>query len=368
MRKSLLMLLLLATPVQSVWAAGCYIQIGNDSVPNGIITTDLNITTVPQTPLPNSSDLMVTTKNSTLTYWVHQNGGVPAGDAATVRLSPTGTTFTVDSSNKKGWLVDPSIPGLYFTLAANLPKPPQGPYNAWDKTTIYLSTDTSINEATASGWGCSNSSDEKKENGTVAFTLSFYTTSAFNPANASGKKLFATRQQVGVLQNETGMGGEMDVFIYGPVTIATVGCGAFKAENETVNLGETKLEYLRNYPNNTFNETQFNIKLENCYAQPKLVINLSSNQVKNNMLVNTQGTAGGVGIAIKYIMSQIEGQTTNMSFDLTQPLTVESKYLNYDSGNGNGMLKLNASLGVIDKSKLSAGTVYIPAVLTLTHP
>jgi hypothetical protein len=127
MRELWMILLLLTTSIQSVWAAGCYIEIGTSSSSNGTTTSDLNIPTTVQAPLANTSSVVKTSANSAITYWDHSNGSVNAGEAATVRFSPAGTTFTVDSSNKKGWLVDSSIPGLYFTLEANLPKPPQGP-------------------------------------------------------------------------------------------------------------------------------------------------------------------------------------------------------------------------------------------------
>ena len=370
MRELWMILLLLTTPIQSVWAAGCYIKIGTGSSSDGITTSDLNIPATVQAPLANTSSVVQTSANSTITYWVQGNDSVNAGDAATVRFSPAGTTFTVDSSNKKGWLVDSSIPGLYFTLEANLPKPPQGPYSAWNKTTISLSTDTSINQAYASGWGCSDLSDKKMENGTVSFTLNFYTTSAFDPAKASGKKFFTSRQQVGVLQNLTGKGGELDVYISGPLTIATVGCAAFIVDTQTVNLGDINYSILKRVPYPPYNDTPFNIKLENCYATSDLVLNFSNNQTKainsyTSTLVNTQGTSRGVGVALQYLTDQ-GGSDVAFNIDVTQPSTVPAKYLNYY--NGNGLLRLKAQLYVNDVDALAPGTLYIPTIITISLP
>lgn len=369
MRELWMILLLLTTSIQSVWAAGCYIEIGTGSSSNGTTTSDLNIPTTVQAPLANTSSVVKTSANSTITYWTDSNGSVNAGEAATVRFSPAGTTFTVDSSNKKGWLVDSSIPGLYFTLEANLPKPPQGPFTAWDKTTINLSTDTNINQALASGWGCSNG-ETKRESATISFTLNFYTTSAFDPAKASGKKFFTSRQQVGVLQNLTGKGGELDVYISGPLTIATVGCAAFIVDTQTVNLGEINYSLLKLAPYPPYNNTPFNIKLENCYSTPDLVLNFSNNQTKainsyTSTLVNTQGTSRGVGVALQYLTDQ-GGSDVAFNIDVTKPSTVPAKYLNYY--NGNGLLRLNAQLYVNDVDALAPGTLYIPAIITLTLP
>ncbi|MEB1141842.1 fimbrial protein [Citrobacter freundii] len=368
-QKILLLLSLLLATTQSAWA-GCYIELGNSSSSSGLTTTDLNITAVAQTPLPNSTDIMKTSGNSTFTYWVDADGKGNAGDAGSLTFTPAGTTFTVDSGNKKGWLADASIPGLYFTLEAVLPKPPQGPFNSWNKTTIYLSNDANLNKATASGWGCSSTNEMKMENATVTFNLSFYTTSAFDPAKASGKKLFSSRQQVGVLQNKTDMGGEIDVYINGPLTIATIGCAAFQVDTETVNLGEINISELKRNPDPAYNNTPFNIKLENCYTTPDLVLNFSGNQTKRidsytTTLVNTQGTSKGVGVALQYLTSQ--GSTDiGFNLDVTQPSTVPATFLNY--ANGNGTLRMRAQLYVNDVNALAPGTLFIPAVMTITHP
>lgn len=367
-QKKLLLLSLLLATTQSVWAS-CYVELGNGGSPDGLTTTDLNITAVAQTPLPNSSDIMKTSGSGAITYWVTSDSKGNAGEAGSVTFTPAGTTFTVDGGNKKGWLADASIPGLYFTLEAALPKPPQGPFTTWNKTTIYLSNDGNLNGATANGWGCSGGS-RKMENATVTFNLSFYTTSAFDPAKASGKKLFTSRQQVGVLQNKTGKGGEIDVYINGPLTIATIGCAAFVIDNQTVNLGEINLSELKRFPDPPYNNTPFNIKMENCYTTPDLVLSFPSNQTKRidsytTTLVNTLGTSKGVGIALQYLTSQ--GSTDiGFNLDVTQPSTVPAKFLNYASGNGT--LRMRAQLYVNDVNALAPGTLFIPTVMTITHP
>lgn len=368
-QQNLLLLSLLLATTQSVWAA-CYVELGNSSSSSGVTAADLNLTTTPQKPLPNESDLMATVRNSTITYWVDADGKGNAGDSGSLTFTPAGTTFTADSGNKKGWLADASIPGLYFTLEAALPKPPQGPFTAWNTTTIYLSNDADVNKATASGWGCSSFDEKKMENATVTFNLSFYTTSAFDPAKASGKKLFTSRQQVGVLQNKTGMGGEIDVYINGPLTIATVGCAAFVVDTQTVNLGDINYSILKRVPYPPYNDTPFNIKLENCYATSDLVLNFSNNQTKainsyTSTLVNTQGTSRGVGVALQYLTDQ-GGSDVAFNIDVTQPSTVPAKYLNYY--NGNGLLRLKAQLYVNDVDALAPGTLYIPTIITISLP
>lgn len=114
-QQNLLLLSLLLATTQSVWAA-CYVELGNSSSSSGVTAADLNLTTTPQKPLPNESDLMATVRNSTITYWVDADGKGNAGDSGSLTFTPAGTTFTADSGNKKGWLADASIPGLYFTL------------------------------------------------------------------------------------------------------------------------------------------------------------------------------------------------------------------------------------------------------------
>lgn len=362
-RNTFIMLMLLIAPLRAVWAAGCTFMIGNTSDQNATVNADIGIAASGQSYLPNTADVLVKTNNTGISYW-GKNENKQSSKVIFTRVD--NTTFPMDPNNNKGALVDKSIPGLYFTLAANL-TPPAGYWTGWEKMPIYMSNDSSVNQTDPQFiWGCANNSSAQwLMNATATFTLTFYTTAEFDPAQAAGKQVFATRQKVGEVANSTGAGGQIDVYLTGPVTITTAGCGAFKAD-EVVNLGEAKLDDLYASPQLVFNETRFSIKLQNCYGKPNLVVNLSSNQVKNNMLVNTNGSAKGVGVGLSYILTT-GGTDYLFDLDLTKAVTFEPRYLNYDSSS-NGTLNLSAHLGVIDKNALSGGTVNIPAVITLTHP
>lgn len=362
-RNTLIMLMLLIAPLRAVWAAGCTFMIGNTSDQNATINAEINIAASGQSYSPNTADVLVKTNSTGISYW-GKNENKQSIKVIFTRVD--NTTFPMDPNNNKGALVDKSIPGLYFTLAADL-TPPSGYWTGWEKMPIYMSNDSSVNQTEpARVWGCANnSSAQLLMNATATFTLTFYTTAEFDPAQAAGKQVFATRQKVGEVTNSSTAGGQIDVYLNGPVTITTAGCGAFKTD-EVVNLGEVKLDDLYASPQLIFNETRFSIKLENCYGNPNLVVNLSSNQVKNNMLVNTNGSAKGVGVGLSYILTT-GGTDYPFDLDLTAPVTLIPRYLNYNSS-GNGSLNLSAYLSVIDKSVLSGGTVNIPAVITLTHP
>lgn len=361
MRKSLFMLLLLAIPLQSVWAAGCYLQIGTASSAGGSSEATLTIPSQPQSPLPSAPETVLATSNNSIYYWGRENGTVNAGDASTVIFTPN-INLTADTSNSKGWLADPSIPGLYFTLSVVFPPAPI--WGTWDVSPVYLSQDNNVNRSIAwGGWGCNSSSDTLINSGTANFKLDFYTTAAFDPAKAAGKKIFAGKTKVGTIENKTYTGGDLLVYIQGPMTITTIGCAAFKAD-EVVSLGETTVEDLYAMP--TVNQTPFSIKLQNCYGSPALVINVSSNQIKNNLLVNTSGTARGVGVGLTYYQT-VSGASYGLEMDMTNPLTLDASSLNYDSS-GNGTLNMAAHLAIIERSALTGGTVNIPTVITLTHP
>lgn len=338
-------------------------MIGSSSDQNATIDANIGIAASGQSYLPSTADVLVKTNNTGIAYW-GKNENNQSHKVIFTRVD--NTSFPQDSNNSKGLLADSSIPGLYFTLAANL-TPPSGYWTGWEKMPIYMSGDSSVNQTNPDRiWGCANNSSPKLlMSATATFTLTFYTTAEFDPAQAAGKQLFATRRLVGSLANSTGSGGQIDVYLTGPVTITTAGCGAFKTD-EVVNLGEAKLDDLYASPQLVFNETRFSIKLQNCYGKPNLVVNLSSNQVKNNMLVNTNGNAKGVGVGLSYILTT-GGTDYLFDLDLTKAVTFEPRYLNYDSSS-NGTLNLSAHLSVTDKSVLSGGTVNIPAVITLTHP
>ena len=358
------MLLLLVAPLQSVWAAGCYLEIGSASDPEGYTEATLMLPGQSQSPLPNAASTILSSGSGPISYWSRQNGSVSAGDASTVVFTEN-YALTVDSSNSKGWLADASIPGLYFTLSAELPTPSKSIWGAWDVSPIYLSSNSSVNRAQAwGGWGCSSTKNVLQQSGTATFKLSFYTTSAFNVAQAAGKQIFTEKEKVGIIENKTYTGGGVNVFIQGPLTISTIGCAAFKAD-EVVNLGEVKLDDLYAFP--TVNQTPFTIKLQNCYGNPTLVINVSGNQIKNNLLVNTRGSARGVGVGLDYTLVKESGGNYTAEMDMTKPLTLDSSYLNYDSS-GNGTLNMAAHLAIIDRSALTGGSVDIPTVITLTHP
>ena len=362
-RNTLIMLMLLIAPLRAVWAAGCTFMIGNTSSQNATVDANFGIAASGQSFLPSTTDALIKTNNTAIAYW-GKDENQQSHKVIFTRTNPS--LFPQDSNNSKGLLADSTIPGLYFTLAANL-TPPSGYWTGWEKMPIYMSGDSSVNQTVPDSiWGCAlNSSAKFLMDATATFTITFYTTAEFDPAKAAGKQLFATRQLVGELANSTGAGGQIDVYLTGPITITTAGCGAFKAD-EVVNLGEAKLDDLYASPQLVFNETRFSIKLQNCYGQPNLVINLSSNQVKNNMLVNTNGSAKGVGVGLSYFLTT-GGTDYPFDLDLTKAVTFEPRYLNYDSSS-NGTLNLSAHLGVIDKNALSGGTVNIPAVITLTHP
>lgn len=360
-RNTFIMLMLLIAPLRAVWVAGCTFMIGNTSDQNATVNADIGIAASGQSYLPNTADVLVKTNNTGISYW-GKNENKQSSKVIFTRVD--NTTFPMDPNNNKGALVDKSIPGLYFTLAANL-TPPAGYWTGWEKMPIYMSNDSSVNQTDPQFiWGCANNSSAQwLMNATATFTLTFYTTAEFDPAQAAGKQVFATRQKVGEVANSTGAGGQIDVYLNGPVTITTAGCGAFKAD-EVVNLGETTPDDL--YAWDSVNETRFSIKLQNCYGNPSLVINLSSNQIKDNKLVNTSGSAKGVGVGLGYILTS-SGADYLSGLDLTKAVTLDSRYLNYDAS-GNGTLNLSAHLSIIDRKALTSGTVNIPTVITLTHP
>ncbi|WP_410678001.1 fimbrial protein [Citrobacter europaeus] len=360
-RNTLIMLMLLIAPLRAVWAAGCTFMIGNTSDQNATIDADINIAASGQSYLPSTTDVLVKTNSTGISYW-GKNETNQSHKVIFTRVD--NVSYPMDTNNNKGSLVDKSIPGLYFTLSADLTAP-QGYWNGWEKMPIYMSSDSSINQTNpASVWGCANNRNaEFLMNATATFKLTFYTTAEFDPALAAGKQVFTSRQKVGEVANSTGAGGQIDVYLTGPVTITTAGCGAFKAD-EVVSLGETTVENLYALP--TVNQTPFSIKLQNCYGNPSLVINVSSNQVKNNLLVNTSGSAKGVGVGLTYFQTK-SGADFAYEMDLTKAVTLDSSYLNYDSS-GNGTLNMAAHLAIIERSALTGGTVNIPTVITLTHP
>lgn len=356
--------LLLTSLYNPAWAAGCEFVISSS-------TSDVNyVTDVTLTPsaeaqsfLPDQTNLIPKNQNQTVTYWGKNQNSV----SKTIIFKPESTAFTADASNSKGWLLDSSVPGLYFTLSVNMPAP-NG--ITWGQFTppmpIYLSNDSSINQSKPNNgsWGCASDRNETKhQDGEMTFSLSFYTTSVFDPAQAAGKQLLTTKKRAGTLENSQDGGGEFDIFLQGPLTIAAAGCGAFSAE-KTVDLGKIPLNTLKSKPDDEHNKTPFEITLKNCYAKPTLIVNLATNPSTNNLLSNNQGSAKGVGVGLGYITSASASQR----LDLSNPNTVAASDLEYASNSSDGILHMYAILGVTDKSALSAGSVSIPTVITLTHP
>lgn len=314
-----------------------------------------------QSFLPDQTNLIPKNQGQDVTYWGRNQNNV----ARVIIFRPESTAFTADASNPKGWLVDSTVPGLYFTLSVNMPTPgiQWGAFSP--EMPIYLSNNSSINQSQPlGGWGCSSARDDTYyQSGNMTFSLSFYTTSAFNPALAAGKQLLTTQKRAGTLENSLESGGEFDIYLQGPLTIAAAGCGAFSAE-KTVDLGKIPLNTLKSKPDDEHNKTPFEITLKNCYAKPTLIVNLATNPSTNNLLSNNQGSAKGVGVGLGYITSASASQR----LDLSNPNTVAASDLEYASNSSDGILHMYAILGVTDKSALSAGSVSIPTVITLTHP
>lgn len=355
--------LLLTSLYHPAWA-GCGFMISSK-------TNDLNYTTdVTLTPtadaqsfLPDQTNLIPKNQSQVVTYWTRSQNDV----SKTVIFKPESSEFTVDASNPKGWLVDSTVPGLYFTLSVNMPALDGLTWAEFSPAMpIYLSNDSSVNQSTPTNgsWGCANDrNDTYRQSGNMTFSLSFYTTSAFNPAQAAGKQLLVNRKRAGTLENSRDSGGEFDIYLQGPLTIAAAGCGAFSAE-ETVDLGEIPINTLKSKPDDEHNKTPFEITLKNCYAKPTLIVNLATNPSTNNLLSHNQGSAKGVGVGLGYITSTSASQRLNLS----NPNTINPNDLEYSNNTSDGVLHMYAILGVTDKSALSPGSVFIPTVITLTHP
>ncbi len=141
-RNTFIMLMLLIAPLRAVWAAGCTFMIGNTSDQNATVNADIGIAASGQSYLPNTADVLVKTNNTGISYW-GKNENKQSSKVIFTRVD--NTTFPMDPNNNKGALVDKSIPGLYFTLAANL-TPPAGYWTGWEKMPIYMSNDSSVNQ------------------------------------------------------------------------------------------------------------------------------------------------------------------------------------------------------------------------------
>lgn len=354
-------LLLLVT--SDAFANGCGFMIGSSGSLN--VHPELSITPAAagtQALLPNQNNLFPSTMTYPVSYWSHDQGKV----SDIIIFKPEDSGFTADPNNPKGWLVDSTVPGLYFTLSVNLPNPASNKWGSFSPAMpIWLSNDTTINQSSpVMGWGCaSDTRDTHTEDTNMTFSLNFYTTADFDPAKAAGKQLLASRKRAGTVENSQDSGGEFQIFLQGPITIASASCAAFNAD-DNIDLGELYASDLRANPSGEFNKTPFQITLSNCYAQPDLIVNLSTNQVKNNLLVNTNGKAAGIGVGLGYTAG-----TTNERLDMTQAVTIDSNNLHYTGDNGNGTLDMYAFLSATDgKSAITAGSVDISAVITLSHP
>ncbi len=356
--------LLLTSLYHPVWAAGCGFMISSKSNElNYTTTVTITPTADAQSFLPDQTNLIPKNQSQVVTYWGRNQNDV----SKIIIFKPESSEFTVDASNPKGWLVDSSVPGLYFTLSVNMPATDGVRWGQFSPAMpIYLSNDSSVNQSKPNNgsWGCASSRDDTYfQSGNMTFSLNFYTTSAFNPAQAAGKQLMVNRKRAGTLENSRDSGGEFDIYLQGPLTIATAGCGAFSAE-ETVDLGEIPLNTLKSKPADEHNKTPFEIPLKNCYAKPTLIVNLATNPSTNNLLSHNQGSAKGVGVGLGYITST----SANQRLDLSNPNTINPNDLEYSGNTSDGILHMYAILGVTDKSTLSPGSVFIPTVITLTHP
>lgn len=354
-------LLLLVT--SDAFANGCGFMIGSSGSLN--VHPELSITPAAagtQALLPNQNNLFPSTMTYPVSYWSHDQGKV----SDIIIFKPEDSGFTADPNNPKGWLVDSTVPGLYFTLSVNLPNPTSNKWGNFSPAMpIWLSNDTTINQSSpVMGWGCaSDTRDTHTEDTNMTFSLNFYTTADFDPAKAAGKQLLASRKRAGTVDNSLDSGGEFQIFLQGPITIASASCAAFNAD-DNIDLGELYASDIRANPSGEFNKTPFQITLSNCYAQPDLIVNLSTNQVKNNLLVNTNGKAAGIGVGLGYTAG-----TTNERLDMTKAVTIDSNNLHYTGDNGNGTLDMYAFLSATDgKSAITAGSVDISAVITLSHP
>ena len=358
--KYLYAILLFAFSGSSALAAGCTMMLGSTSSYNADSEVNITATASGLALLPSTDDALQKSSSAPVSYWVKNENK----QTRTVIFLPEGSTFQPDSSNSKGWQADSTIPGLFFTLSANLTPPSFGYITGWKTMPIYLSNNTNVNQSLpASALGCSSISNPTKvQDATAAFTLTLYTTTAFDPAKAAGKQIFTTRQKAGVVKDKDNKGGALDVYISGPITISASGCGAFNAEKK-VDLGELNASELRAKPDGEFNNTPFKITLNNCYAKPSLIINVSNNQIKNNLLANTNGQAGGVGIGLGY-----KTATTSERLDMTKAVTIDAANMNYTDNYGNGALDMYAFLGVTDTAAISGGSVDVSAIITLSHP
>ncbi|HCM1916889.1 TPA: hypothetical protein N3A33_002840 [Salmonella enterica subsp. salamae serovar 28:r:e,n,z15] len=361
---SLTLSALLLTGLANKASAGCGFMISpSQSSLNETGNVTLTPAADPQALMPSQTDLLTQKQTTSVAYWGRNQNTV----SKTIFFSTKGTAFTADPNNAKGWLVDSAVPGLYFILSVDMVNPDGTVWGNFSPAMpIYLSNDKSINQSAPvnGAWGCAGAkNDTFFDSASMTFNLSFYTTGAFNPAQAAGKQILVGSKLAGVVDNTQNSGGQFNVYLAGPLTIATASCGAFSAA-EKVELGSIPMTSLTANPDDVYNKTPFQITLQNCYAKPTLVVNLSANPVKNNLLTNTKGTAGGVGVGLEYTTES----NTSQRLDLTQAVTIGANNLHYTSDSGNGILNMSAFLGVTDKSTLSAGSVDIPAVITLTNP
>lgn len=343
-------------------ANNCGFMIGSSNSLNVSPAVTISTNTTSQSFLPNQTGLIPGSLSYPVSYWGRDQSNV----SKTIIFKPENSAFTADPNNTKGWLVDSTVPGLYFTLSVNLPNPDGTRWGNFSPAMpIWLSNDTSINQSSPGqgSWGCANArNDTHYEDKTMTFSLQFYTTADFDPAKAAGKQLITTSKRAGTVENTRDSGGEFQIFLMGPITIASASCTTFNTD-KNVDLGELYASDIRANPDNVFNKTPFQITLGNCYAKPDLVMNLSTNQIKNNLLVNTNGNAGGIGVGLGYNTG-----TTDERLDMTKAVTINSTNMNYTGDNGNGVLNMYAFLSATDKTAISAGNVNISAIITVSQP
>lgn len=125
--KYLYAILLFAFSGSSALAAGCTMMLGSTSSYNADSEVNITATASGLALLPSTDDALQKSSSAPVSYWVKNENK----QTRTVIFLPEGSTFQPDSSNSKGWQADSTIPGLFFTLSANLTPPSFGYITGW---------------------------------------------------------------------------------------------------------------------------------------------------------------------------------------------------------------------------------------------
>ncbi len=343
--------------------AGCGWMLGSPSSVSATVNAVLNINGTDLTPSANESSVFTSSTSVTAGYW----GKSWNNSSKEANFYPTSVFTKADVNNPKGVLVDASVPGLYVIVEANMPQPASN-WGSWSPAMpFYMTLNSSYNKSTATGgWGCSDITDTLKQTVSIPFTVKFYTTSDFDPTKAAGKSFFSTQTHVGVLENIDGFGGQVNIHFKGPISFKSAGCGTF-TKVPTVNLGDINLRDIQSKPSGEYNLTPFQINFKNCYSKASITLNFASNQsTSDNLLINTNGTAKGVGIGLKYASS---ADATNYTrINLKNNVKLNEFFMNYEGDTGDATLNIFAFISSTDASALSSGTVNIPAVMVFSFP